>query len=57
MLVLTRKPMESIRIDDDITVTIVEVKGDKVRVAIDAPRERAVHREEIWRQIQDERAA
>ena len=57
MLVLTRKPLEAICIDDDVTITVVEVKGDKVKLAIEAPRERTVHRAEIWQRIQDERAA
>jgi len=51
MLVLTRKLGESIKINDDITITIVQVKGKQVRVGIDAPKETKVHREEIYESI------
>lgn len=47
MLILTRKQGESITIGDDIKVTILDVKGKYVRVGIEAPRELAVHRQEI----------
>ncbi|MCA9047828.1 MAG: carbon storage regulator CsrA [Planctomycetaceae bacterium] len=47
MLVLSRKKNESIVINDDIVVTIVEVRGDKVRLGIQAPREVPVHRKEV----------
>lgn len=47
MLVLSRKKSESIVINDDITITIVEVRGDKVRLGIQAPREVPVHRKEV----------
>lgn len=50
-LVLSRKAGESVRIGDDVTVTVVEVRGGQVRVAVDAPRDVAVHREEIYQQI------
>lgn len=52
MLVLSRKKSESIRIFDDITVTIVEIKGDKVRIGIDAPPQVPVHRQEVYDAIQ-----
>jgi carbon storage regulator len=52
MLVLTRKRNESVVINDVIKVTIVEIRGDKVRLGIEAPREVGVHRLEIWEQIQ-----
>jgi carbon storage regulator len=52
MLVLTRKKNESIIIDDDIEIFVVEVRGDKVRLGITAPRERSVHRREVYDQIQ-----
>ena len=52
MLILTRRVGESLKIGDDITLTVVGVKGGQVRVAIDAPREVAVHREEIFNRIQ-----
>ena len=54
MLVLTRKLGESIRIGDDISVRVVEIHSDSVRIAIEAPREIPVHREEIWNQVQAE---
>lgn len=52
MLVLGRKPDEIIRIGDDIKIMVIEVRGDKVRIGIDAPKHIKVHREEIWQQIQ-----
>lgn len=54
MLVLTRKPKQQIMIGDDITIHIVEVQGDNVRIAIDAPREVKIYRGEIYRAIQEE---
>lgn len=54
MLVLTRKRNESIVIGDDIKITIVEVKGDQVKLGITAPKEVSVHREEIYIEIQKE---
>jgi carbon storage regulator len=50
-LVLTRKKDEKIRIADDVTVMVIEVRGDKVRLGIDAPREVSVHREEVYNAI------
>jgi carbon storage regulator len=47
MLVLSRKKSESIVINDDIVITIVEVRGDKVRLGIQAPRDVPVHRKEV----------
>ena len=47
MLVLSRKVEESIIINENITITIVDIRGDKIRVGIDAPAEVAVHREEV----------
>jgi len=47
MLVLSRKPGESLSIDENITVTIVEIRGDKVRLGIDAPKDIKVHRQEV----------
>ena len=57
MLILTRKEGESLRLGDDITVTVVSVKGGNVRVGITAPRELAVHREEIYQKISEDEAA
>ncbi len=54
MLVLTRKPKESIMIGDDVEVSIVEVKGDQVKLGISAPKNIKVHRKEIFLAIQSE---
>ena len=54
MLVLTRKPHQQIMIGDNITINIVEVQGDNVRIAIDAPRAVKIYRGEIYRAIQEE---
>jgi carbon storage regulator len=51
MLVLSRKKNESIIINDNITVTVVEVRGDKVRIGVEAPKEVSVHRNEVWEAI------
>jgi carbon storage regulator len=48
MLVLSRKKNESIVINNDITVTVVEIRGDKVRLGIVAPKEVPVHRQEVY---------
>ncbi len=53
MLVLSRKKNESIIINDNIVVTVVEVRGDKVRLGIEAPREVTVHRREVYDAIHD----
>ena len=55
MLVLTRKKNESIVINDVIKVTVVEIRGDKVRLGIEAPREIEVHRQEVYDQIHGKR--
>lgn len=58
MLVLSRKAQESLVIaDGQIVVTVLEIRGDKVRLGIDAPREISVHREEVWLSIQNEKGA
>lgn len=54
MLVLSRKSGESIYIGDDVKVTIVQIRGDKVRIGIEAPGELDVHREEVWLRMQSE---
>jgi carbon storage regulator len=51
MLVLSRKKNESIIINNDIVITIVEIRGDKVRLGIQAPKDVAVHREEVYEAI------
>jgi carbon storage regulator len=53
MLVLSRRVGESIVIGDNVTVTVLEVRGDVVRVGVGAPRHVAVHREELWRELEE----
>ena len=48
MLVLSRKKNESIVINDDVTIVVVEIRGDKVRLGIEAPKEVPVHRKEVY---------
>ena len=57
MLVLSRQKDESIMIGDDVEITIVDVRGDKVRLGINAPRSITVHRKEIYLAIQKEKEA
>lgn len=52
MLVLNRKKNEQIIINDEITVTVVEIRGDKVRLGVEAPASVPVHRREVWDAIQ-----
>ncbi|NLM36619.1 MAG: carbon storage regulator CsrA [Firmicutes bacterium] len=54
MLVLTRKINESIIIGDDVKVTVVEIKGEQVKLGISAPKRISVHREEVYLEIQKE---
>ncbi len=56
MLILTRRVQEALCINDDITVTVLSVKGNQVRLGIEAPREVEVHREEIYHQVQMQQA-
>jgi carbon storage regulator len=53
MLILTRKVGESLMVGDDITVTVLGVKGNQVRIGVNAPRDVEVHREEIYNRIQE----
>lgn len=55
MLILTRRLTESLKIGDDVTVTILGVKGKQVRIGVSAPKSIAVHREEIYQRIRRER--
>ena len=57
MLVLTRRLNQSIKIGDDIEITVIEVRGDQVRLGVAAPRDVSVHRKEIYLQIQKENRA
>ncbi len=54
MLILTRRNGEVLKIGDDIDVTVLGIKGNQVRVGISAPRDVAVHREEIYQKIKQE---
>ncbi len=54
MLVLTRKLGESIAIDDHIKIVVVSIKGKQVRLGIKAPKETKIHREEVYKAIQDQ---
>lgn len=56
MLILTRRAGETVMIGSDVTITVLGVKGNQVRIGIDAPKDVAVHREEIFERIQNEKA-
>ena len=55
MLVLTRRVNETLMIGDDVTLTVLGIKGNQVRIGVNAPKEVAVHREEIYDRIKAER--
>jgi carbon storage regulator len=57
MLILTRRIGEKLVIGDDVTVTVLGIKGIQVRIGVDAPREVQVHREEVYQRILKERVA
>ncbi len=57
MLVLSRKKNESIVINNDIRIVVVEIRGDKVRLGVEAPREVPVHRQEVYEAIQNAQVA
>jgi carbon storage regulator len=57
MLILTRRVGETVMIGDDVTITVLGVKGNQVRVGINAPKSVAVHREEIYERIKREQQA
>lgn len=57
MLILTRRVGETLMVGDDVTVTVLGVKGNQVRIGVNAPKNVSVHREEIYQRIQKEKVA
>ena len=55
MLILTRRVGETLMVGDEVTVTVLGVKGNQMRIGVNAPKEVAVHREEIYQRIQKEK--
>ena len=56
MLILTRRVGETLMVGDDVTVTVLGVKGNQVRIGVNAPKDVPVHREEIYQRIQKEKS-
>ncbi len=56
MLILTRRPIESVMIGDEVVITVLGVKGNQVRIGVKAPKHIAVHRQEIYERIKAEQA-
>lgn len=56
MLILTRRVGETLMVGDEVTVTVLGVKGNQVRIGVNAPKDVAVHREEIYQRIQREKS-
>lgn len=56
MLILTRRVGETLMVGDDVSITVLGVKGNQVRIGIDAPKDVAVHREEIYERIKREQS-
>lgn len=54
MLILTRRVNESLKVGDDVTLTVLGIRGGQIRIGIDAPRDVAVHRQEVFEKIQQE---
>ena len=55
MLILTRKVGETLMIGDEVSIKVLDIRGNQVRIGINAPKDVAVHREEIYDRIQDEK--
>jgi|TARA_A200000159_G_scaffold108482_1_gene101317 carbon storage regulator len=56
MLILTRRVGETLMVGDDVTISVLGVKGNQVRIGVNAPKEVSVHREEIYMRIQNEKS-
>jgi len=57
MLILTRRIGETLMVGDEVTITVLGVKGNQVRIGVNAPKDVAVHREEIYQRIQKEKSS